>query len=815
MLAKTLRLDVAELTDIGRRRERNQDSITSLIPSDTRTLEEKGALFVVCDGMGGHAAGEVASAMGVNTIRDEYYKSEHKDVITAIASAVERANIAIYQHASEHPELSGMGTTCVALVVAGGRAFVVNIGDSRAYIIRNGKMRQVTRDHSWVAEQVRVGLLTEEQARTHSHRNVITRSLGTQPNVTADLFVETMHDGDRVLLCSDGLHGYVDEGEIERVVTSDAQPEAAVHSLIDMANNNGGPDNISATLVHLLDVPPATGALMLPDSAIPAEGITQPLPVVGAKAKGDTKSARRPSQSQPAAYATKRRSSRRGTALVNTLRALVAILIVAIAVGFWYFAFGPYGQQQAANQQLRSDVTAAQQVISHAPSQDPAAALIALGQARDKLVSDLANPHLDAQYHSVGQDVLSHQLQPAVQQAIQRYNNAALVTPVNTSAAKLYSLSCQTGSTKSTLGGVTQLVAASTKAKATTQQLYALSGGQLFEVKITLDGSGMPATNSSCTQIPLKGISSVIALAMDGTTLNVLEKEANGTYLVQSVTLSGTTATATTRFYVRLASGDSPELLTASGSDVYVAFARGAGTFGVWHYVAPLPVTIPGKTTKPPTLPTGPAQTIMVQRQAVSMAYAHGVLYMLDSAGGLSQIDSAKKFAFSALPVQIPGPLQPIMSGDYSVATPVPTPAPTATNNTPSPTGGALSGANVHAAVAAAATATATTGPTATPIPAISSTPSGTLFGQNSSLAIDPAFPTHLLVGDAAGNRLVRLVASASGPGLGFAAQYAYGSPLAGSSQLALASTGTQLVVYTWANNQLAAYTVAESGAGA
>ena len=95
-------------------------------------------------------------------------------------------------------------------VIAGGRAFVVNIGDSRAYIVRDGKMRQVTRDHSWVAEQVRVGLLTEEQARTHSHRNVITRSLGTQPNVTADLFVETMHNGDRVLLCSDGLHGYVE-----------------------------------------------------------------------------------------------------------------------------------------------------------------------------------------------------------------------------------------------------------------------------------------------------------------------------------------------------------------------------------------------------------------------------------------------------------------------------------------------------------------------------------------------------------------------------------------------------------------------------
>ena len=204
-------------------------------------------------------------------------------MITALATAVERANDAIYRRASENPEYAGMGTTCVALVVAGGRAFVVNIGDSRAYIIRDGKMHQVTRDHSWVAEQVRVGLLTEEQARNHSHRNVITRSLGTQPNVTADLFVQTMQNGDRVLLCSDGLHGYVDEGEIERVATGDQEPDDAVRTLIDMANANGGPDNISATLVYLIDVPEPKGALMLPDSAIPAEGITQPLPAVGTR----------------------------------------------------------------------------------------------------------------------------------------------------------------------------------------------------------------------------------------------------------------------------------------------------------------------------------------------------------------------------------------------------------------------------------------------------------------------------------------------------------------------------------------------------
>ncbi len=314
MLARTLRLEAAELTDVGRRRERNQDNVAHQVPTDAQVLDEKGALFIVCDGMGGHAAGEVASELGVKTIREEYYNTPGSDVITSLATAVERANTTIFEHASEHPELNGMGTTCVALVIAGGRAFVVNIGDSRAYIIRNSKMRQVTRDHSWVAEQVRVGLLTEEQARTHSHRNVITRSLGTQPNVTADLFVETMHNGDRVLLCSDGLHGYVDEHDIEQAVTSDDPPDTAVHSLIDMANNNGGPDNISAMLVSLLDVPEPKGALMLPDSAIPAEGITQPLPAVGAR------SASKSMQAAKAAQAAQTRSAHNRSARRDSRR---------------------------------------------------------------------------------------------------------------------------------------------------------------------------------------------------------------------------------------------------------------------------------------------------------------------------------------------------------------------------------------------------------------------------------------------------------------------------------------------------------------
>ncbi len=284
-LAKKLRLAAAGLTDVGRRREHNQDNLTHFVPPDENDLATKGALFVVCDGMGGHAAGEVASELGANAIRDVYYASHQDDVIDNIASAIKSANEAIYQYAQEHPESKGMGTTCVAVLIHGGRAYFVNIGDSRAYLVRDGDLRQVTFDHSWVAEQVKAGLLTEEQARTHAHRNVITRSLGTGPSVTADLFVETLKQGDRILLCSDGLHGYVDDHDIKREMITHPDPEDGVKALVDIANSNGGPDNITALLIHLLEVPPATGELRLPvpgDEEEPT--ITQPVPAIPAPA---------------------------------------------------------------------------------------------------------------------------------------------------------------------------------------------------------------------------------------------------------------------------------------------------------------------------------------------------------------------------------------------------------------------------------------------------------------------------------------------------------------------------------------------------
>src|SRR5689334_10691474 len=195
-LAKQLRLDVAQLTDVGRKREHNEDNMAYVIPKDLEVMTKKGALFIVADGMGGHAAGEVASEIAVDTVSNAYYQDDSDDVADSLVRAIRRANAAIHQRAAENMLRSGMGTTCVAAILRGNQAYIANVGDSRAYLLRSGKVKQISQDHSWVYEQVRAGLLTEDQARTHAQRNVITRSLGTQVEVEIDVFHEQLQEGD-------------------------------------------------------------------------------------------------------------------------------------------------------------------------------------------------------------------------------------------------------------------------------------------------------------------------------------------------------------------------------------------------------------------------------------------------------------------------------------------------------------------------------------------------------------------------------------------------------------------------------------------
>jgi serine/threonine protein phosphatase PrpC len=244
-------LTVAQRTDVGRRREHNEDSVAYIIPKDEQLFAIKGALFIVADGMGGHAAGEVASEIAVNTICTLYYQDNDPDVAFSLTRAIKTANATIYQRATENAQHSGMGTTCVVAILRGNVAFIGNVGDSRAYLVRRGMVKQVSQDHSWVAEQVRLGNMTWEEAHNHSMRNVITRSLGPFPDVEVDIFAEPVEEGDALVLCSDGLSGMMSDIEIVNIVES-FPPHESVYRLVEHANNQGGVDNITAIVARVI-----------------------------------------------------------------------------------------------------------------------------------------------------------------------------------------------------------------------------------------------------------------------------------------------------------------------------------------------------------------------------------------------------------------------------------------------------------------------------------------------------------------------------------------------------------------------------------
>jgi protein phosphatase len=238
------------VTDRGRVREANEDCV--LADADR-------GLFVVADGMGGHAAGEVASAIAVRTLGDEVarfaasatYPFAEEDVRETIAAAVRKANEAIAAKSLESPATLGMGTTLTALFLWTGRWVVAHVGDSRAYLLRGGSMSRITSDHSYVAELVREGLISDADARVHPKRNLITRSLGTQSRVDADFFSGEAMAGDVFLLCSDGLTGELPDASVASILAATNQPEPAARLLIESANRAGGRDNVSAIVVRV------------------------------------------------------------------------------------------------------------------------------------------------------------------------------------------------------------------------------------------------------------------------------------------------------------------------------------------------------------------------------------------------------------------------------------------------------------------------------------------------------------------------------------------------------------------------------------
>jgi protein phosphatase len=231
-------LRTASLTDVGRTRSENQDSYGEFRgPSGAR-------LMAVADGMGGHQGGATASRITIEALGEVFERAPDSGEET-LRDAFETANARVHQTAQGRRELRGMGTTCVALVFAAdGTAWVAHVGDSRAYLLRDGCMAPLTADHSTVAELVRLGKITPDEAAVHPRRNEILRSIGAEPSVQVDVAPVDVRPGDQYLLCSDGLSGLVSDPEMGAVLQRES-PENATRILVDLANERGGPDNVT------------------------------------------------------------------------------------------------------------------------------------------------------------------------------------------------------------------------------------------------------------------------------------------------------------------------------------------------------------------------------------------------------------------------------------------------------------------------------------------------------------------------------------------------------------------------------------------
>ncbi len=243
-------------THPGKVRENNEDAFGSVLDwreklglSD-EILQLRGHLFAVADGMGGHAAGEIASNLAIETLFTEYYTGPWQGPRATLAAAISAANQTIFEMAGANAEMSGMGTTLVAALYQPEQGMIVNVGDSRAYLFRAGKITQVTRDHSWVAEQVNSGILTAEEAAHHPFRNVITRSLGNEAHVEPAFFQLPPQPGDTLLLCSDGLSNQASDKEMASILQAYPLDEAA-DRLVELALKRGAPDNVTLILIRV------------------------------------------------------------------------------------------------------------------------------------------------------------------------------------------------------------------------------------------------------------------------------------------------------------------------------------------------------------------------------------------------------------------------------------------------------------------------------------------------------------------------------------------------------------------------------------
>lgn len=251
-----LELEFAAKTDLGRVRENNEDKFDWWAPDSPLLLANRGRVFAVADGMGGHAAGQIASEMALKAFANAYFAGTNGRIEDALVRAITQANAMVFDTARAIPSRSGMGCTLVLVAIVDSDAYVAWAGDSRAYLIRKGIATQLSCDHSLVEEQVQLGIISREEAAHHPRRNVITRSLGPEASVVPEVVRQPLQGADTILLCSDGLTGVVSDEEIAERAPS-GSVSFACRDLIDLANSRGGQDNVTVAIIRVAGEAPS------------------------------------------------------------------------------------------------------------------------------------------------------------------------------------------------------------------------------------------------------------------------------------------------------------------------------------------------------------------------------------------------------------------------------------------------------------------------------------------------------------------------------------------------------------------------------
>ncbi len=252
-----LDLEFAELSDPGLVRDHNEDALGHVLPESPAQVQSQGWVFALADGVGGHENGEEAARIAVEQVLNGFRKIPKGVMhVSLLPKLVQDANVAVYDAAHEGRAGAGgrMATTLLVCALRFDSAVISHVGDSRCYLIRRGVAAALTRDHTMAGEQERLGLVSKAEALTGDNRHVLTRSLGTELFVAADTITVNIAPGDLLLLCSDGLHGYVDEDQMEKIINANADLKVAAKALIAAANKSGGHDNVSVQLIRVKSV---------------------------------------------------------------------------------------------------------------------------------------------------------------------------------------------------------------------------------------------------------------------------------------------------------------------------------------------------------------------------------------------------------------------------------------------------------------------------------------------------------------------------------------------------------------------------------